>query len=106
MRSSVSAAGALYWCESQVTTWPLMEPVSVSDNSSKAPHILIVDDDPATRRMVTRFFEEHDIPASSAGGRHDFGRQLQMSEPSLILLDLRLGRGDGPGLLGGVRCHL
>src|SRR3982075_3857851 len=83
--------------------WSDMEAVSFSD--SKAPHILVVDDDPATRRMVTRFFEEHDIPASSAGGRHDFGRQLQLNEPSLILVDLRLGREDGLDLLRQIRSN-
>jgi DNA-binding response OmpR family regulator len=83
-----------------------MEAVPFSDTSSaKAPHILVVDDDPATRRMVTRFFEEHDIPASSAGGRHDFGRQLQLNEPSLILLDLRLGQDDGLDLLREIRSN-
>src|SRR3984893_8578249 len=80
-----------------------MEAAHGTDNSARAAHILVVDDDPATRRMVTRYFEEHDFPASSAAGRQDLSRQLQLGEPSLILLDLRLGQEDGLDLLREIR---
>ena len=40
--------------------------------------------------MVTNYFEEHDVSVSSAAGRQDLTRLLAASEPSLIILDLRL----------------
>src|SRR5882757_8323004 len=80
-----------------------MDAANGTDNGARAAHILVVDDDPATRRMVTRYFEEHDFPASSAAGRQDLSRQLQLAEPSLILLDLRLGQEDGLDLLREIR---
>src|SRR3981081_3887848 len=83
----------------------MIEAAHGTDNSARAAHILVVDDDPATRRMVTRYFEEHDFPASSAAGRQDLSRQLQLGEPSLILLDLRLGQEDGLDLLREIRSN-
>jgi two-component system OmpR family response regulator len=70
---------------------------------SRAGHILVVDDDPATRRMVTSYLREHDIPASSAADGRELSRHLAQGEPSLIILDLRLGEDDGLDLLRVIR---
>ena len=70
----------------------------------QAGRILVVDDDPATRRMLASYFEEHDMPASAAAGRNELARQLQ-DEPSLIILDLRLGQDDGLDLLREIRSN-
>ncbi len=75
------------------------------NDDSKNYNVLVVDDDPATRRMVTSYFEEHDVSASSAAGRQDLTRHLAVSEPSLIILDLRLGREDGLDLLREIRSN-
>ena len=66
-------------------------------------HIVVVDDDPATRRIVTSYFRDHDIPASSASGRQELIRYLASGAPTLIILDLRLGRDDGLDLLREIR---
>src|SRR5258708_9693287 len=80
-----------------------MEAAQGTDNSARDAHILVVDDDPATRRMVTRYFEEPAVSASSAAGRQDLTRHLAEAEPSLIILDLRLGKEDGLDLLREIR---
>src|SRR6202789_2616953 len=69
----------------------------------KAGHILVVDDDPATRRMVTSYLQEHYVSASSAADGRELSRHLAQSEPSLIILDLRLGEDDGLDLLRTIR---
>jgi DNA-binding response OmpR family regulator len=71
--------------------------------AGKAGPILVVDDDPATRRMLASYFQEHDMPASAAAGRQDLNRQLHADEPILIILDLRLGQEDGLDLLREIR---
>jgi CheY-like chemotaxis protein len=58
-----------------------------SDDDGRTYEILVVDDDPATRRMVTSYFEEHDVSTSSAAGRQDLARHLAEGDPSLIILD-------------------
>jgi two-component system, OmpR family, response regulator len=71
--------------------------------SSDTPDVLLVDDDPATRHMVTRYFAEHDVPAQAASGREEMNRYLATREPALIILDLRLGQEDGLDLLRSIR---
>jgi two-component system, OmpR family, response regulator len=80
-----------------------MDALFCSEDLSRSGSILVVDDDPATCRMVTRYFEEHDIPASAAAGRHDLSRHLLTCAPCLIILDLRLGQDDGLDLLREIR---
>lgn len=66
-------------------------------------HILIVDDDPATRRMVAGYLRERDLQVSSASNGRELTQQLAECQPSLIILDLRLGREDGLDLLRAIR---
>jgi two-component system, OmpR family, response regulator len=74
-----------------------------SDHGRTTYHVLVVDDDPATRRMVTNYFAEHGVMTSVAAGRQELSRCLAECEPNLILLDLRLGREDGLDLLREIR---
>jgi DNA-binding response OmpR family regulator len=76
---------------------------SHAPKNGQSPDVLLVDDDPTTRRMVTRYFAEHDVPARAAAGREEMNRCLAMREPALIILDLRLGQDDGLDLLRSIR---
>ena len=67
--------------------------------------IIVVDDDPALRQMVTRYLEDHNVPATSAASRTELNRHFEASHPSLIILDLRLGQDDGLDLLRELRSH-
>jgi two-component system, OmpR family, response regulator len=68
-------------------------------------HIVVVDDDPALRQMVTRYLEDHNIPAKSVSNRVGLNREFEGTHPSLIILDLRLGQDDGLDLLREIRSH-
>ena len=65
--------------------------------------IFVVDDDPAMRQMVVNYLEEQNMRAVSAAGRQEMVRQLAGYEPSLVILDLRLGKDDGLDLLREIR---
>jgi len=67
--------------------------------------VLIVDDDPRLRETVFGYLEENSIHAVSAAGRQEMTRHLAESEPSLVILDLRLGKEDGLDLLREIRSH-
>lgn len=69
----------------------------------KLPSILIIDDDPAMRLMVRDFLEEHNMRAVGIDRRRDLIREFSIGEPSLIILDLRLGEEDGFDLLREIR---
>jgi DNA-binding response OmpR family regulator len=71
--------------------------------TSNAGHVLFIEDDPATRQSLASFFEEHNMPVRAVAGRHEFGRHLAGSNPSLIILDLCLGQEDGLVLLREIR---
>jgi DNA-binding response OmpR family regulator len=68
-------------------------------------HIVVVDDDPALRRLVTSYLEDQNVPATSVSSRSELNRQLEGTHPSLIILDLRLGQDDGLDLLREMRSH-
>jgi two-component system, OmpR family, response regulator len=75
----------------------------VCDERSPPVRILLVDDEPAMRHMVVNYLEEHNIRAISASGRQEMVRLLAAGEPSLVILDLRLGEEDGLDLLREIR---
>ena len=51
------------------------------------------------RQMVTGYFEEHNVPAGAVSSRSELSRHFAAANPSLIILDLRLGQDDGLDLL-------
>jgi two-component system OmpR family response regulator len=71
--------------------------------AGSAGHVLFIEDDPAMRRLVASFFEEHNMPVCTVAGRHELGRHFAVSDPSLIILDLRLDQSDGLALLREIR---
>jgi two-component system, OmpR family, response regulator len=68
-----------------------------------AGHVVVVDDDPSLRQMVTRYLEDHNVPTKSASNRTELNRHLEGTQPCLIILDLRLGQDDGLDLLREIR---
>src|SRR5258707_7941669 len=72
---------------------------------SDVGHVVVVDDDPSLRQMVTRYLEDHNVPAKSASNRTELNRHFEGTHPSLIILDLRLGQDDGLDLLREIRSH-
>jgi two-component system, OmpR family, response regulator len=69
--------------------------------TSNADHILLIDEDPATRQSLPSFFDDHQMPVLACG--HDFRRHLAGAEPRLIILDVRLGRDDSLLFLREIR---
>jgi DNA-binding response OmpR family regulator len=68
-------------------------------------HIIVVDDDPTLQQMVTRYLEEHNVPTRAASNRAELHRHLEGTQPSLIILDLRVGQDDGLDMLREIRSH-
>jgi len=77
----------------------------IDDCSIKLNRVLIVDDDPATRRMVTSYLEERSFEATSVAGRQELRLHLGTRVPSVILLNLSLAQDDGLELLREVRSN-
>jgi two-component system, OmpR family, response regulator len=76
----------------------------VSDERSR-PTCLVVEDDHTMRHLVMNYLQDHDIRAISAAGRDEVAALFARDEPSLVILDLRLGQEDGLDLLREIRSH-
>jgi two-component system OmpR family response regulator len=77
----------------------------MGDRQSPASPILVVDDDASMREMVVDYLKEHGFHAVSASRGRDIAAHFTESEPSLVILDLQLGREDGLELLREIRSH-
>jgi two-component system, OmpR family, response regulator len=71
--------------------------------TSNTGHVLFIEDDPAMRQLVTGFFEERNMPICAVAGRYELGRHFAGNNPSLIVLNLRLGQDDSLVLLRELR---
>jgi two-component system, OmpR family, response regulator len=71
--------------------------------SGQLTRVLVVEDDTTMRHLVMNYLEEHDIRAVSASRREEAAHLLGVDEPSLVILDLRLGETDGLDLLREIR---
>ena len=67
------------------------------------PHILVVDDDPLMRELISDYLLESDLRVSTAEGSADMDRVLKDYVVDLVLLDLRLGGEDGMQLARRLR---
>src|SRR6195256_75845 len=74
----------------------------VATDCSSGP-VLVVDDDPAVRHLISDYFGQHGIQTVSATGRSAVARQLAGGDTSAIILDLNLGQDDGLDLLREIR---
>jgi len=67
------------------------------------PHILVVDDDPAMRALLSEYLGENDLRVSCAGSGLEMAGVLADSVVDLVLLDLRLAGEDGMTLARRIR---
>jgi two-component system, OmpR family, response regulator len=68
-----------------------------------APHILVVDDDPALRALMSEYLTENELQVTAVASGAEMNAVLQNSVIDLIMLDLRLGGEDGMKLARGLR---
>lgn len=73
--------------------------------ASVAPVLLVVDDDPAIREVVKRYFQAQDFAVHEAGDAASARQVLGREAVSLILLDLGLPGEDGLTLARYLREH-
>ncbi len=59
------------------------------------PHILIIDDEPQIRDLLSLAFEAHGLSSAGAGTERDARRAVADKKPDLIITDLQLAEGDG-----------
>lgn len=59
------------------------------------PHVLIVDDEPAVCRMLSKYFSENGFQTDAVGSVTEMLHRLETRDCDLILLDLNIGSENG-----------
>lgn len=67
------------------------------------PHILVVDDDPDIRALLTDYLTENELRVSCAASGAEMSAILRESAVDLVVLDLRLAGEDGMGIVRALR---
>lgn len=65
--------------------------------------ILVVDDDPEIRRLLSRFLAEQGFRVSAAGSRKEFDTRIADGQFDLVILDVMLPDGSGLDICRGLR---
>jgi two-component system, OmpR family, response regulator len=84
-------------------TAPIGQSGRIVPADSSAGRILVVDDDPEIRQLISDYFGQHGMQTVSAAERAAVIRRVADGETSAIILDLHLGQDDGLDLLREIR---
>ena len=90
------------WSYQQPAT---LERARLGDETDRAGHILVVDDDPTMQRAIVSFFERHNVPISAVSSQYELRRELTGADPSLIILDIKLDENERFSLLRDIRSY-
>ncbi|MDM0014811.1 response regulator [Variovorax sp. J22P168] len=71
--------------------------------NTASPHILVVDDDPALRDLMSVYLSENEFQVTAVASGAEMSAILQDNVIDLVVLDLRLGGEDGMQLARGLR---
>ncbi len=63
--------------------------------ATAAPHILVVDDDPTVRELVSEYLGNHDMRVSTGSSGRDLFECVDREAIDLVLLDLKMPGEDG-----------
>jgi CheY-like chemotaxis protein len=75
-------------------------------NRQRARPILVVDDDPEVRALVSDVLDEAGYAVELAGDGEEALHVIERSPPRLLLLDIQMPRVDGPSLARELRARL
>jgi DNA-binding response OmpR family regulator len=64
-------------------------------NTATLPHILVIDDDPEVRELVTEYLGRNEMRVSSGASGRELAELLEREAIDLVLLDLKLPGEDG-----------
>jgi DNA-binding response OmpR family regulator len=72
-------------------------------STSIAPHVLVVDDDPDVRELVSEYLGKNDMRVSAAASGREMFEQFDSEAIDLVVLDLKLPDRDGLQLARALR---
>lgn len=86
------------------TRVPVMS-FAASNVPDSQPNVMVADNDPGIRRMVSDYLGQNNMRVARATGKQDISRPLAAERFSMVILDLQLGQRDGLDLLRELRAR-
>jgi two-component system OmpR family response regulator len=74
-----------------------------SYETSKPARVLVIDDDRSMQQVLGEYLEQHNMRAVPVVQRQDVARLFAAGEPSMVILDIQLGKDDGLQVLRDIR---
>ena len=84
---------------------PEEQPVPDVDGPNTADCVLVIDDDPATRDLLTRFLHREGFAVRSAGDGRSGLALARLLKPRVILLDVMMPQMDGWSVLSALKAE-
>lgn len=81
----------------------MLRATAANMNSPTAPHILIIDDDPAIRELVVEYLSNNDMRVSTGISGREMFEVIDREAIDIVLLDLKLPGEDGMHLARTLR---
>jgi two-component system, OmpR family, response regulator len=73
--------------------------------ATRSTRVLVIDDDPVIKDMLVNYLEQHDMRVTATSLMQEAIRQFAEDEPSVVILEMRIGQEDGLDLLREIRRH-
>ncbi len=91
--------------ERRTTIAPMMPVQKPAETAPRGKHILVVDDSPSVRRVVTNMLKQHQWEVQSARDGVEALEMITQQAPAAVLLDIEMPRMDGYELMATVRAQ-
>ena len=91
--------------ERRTTIAPMLPVQKPAETAPRGKHILVVDDSPSVRRVVTNMLKQHQWEVQSARDGVEALEMITQQAPAAVLLDIEMPRMDGYELMATVRAQ-
>jgi two-component system, OmpR family, response regulator len=90
--------------------WSCKQPATLErdrlgNETDRAGHILVVDEDRTMQRAIISYFEQHNVPTSAVSSQHELRHRLAGADLSLIILDVKLDENERFSRLIDIRSY-
>lgn len=91
--------------ERRTTIAPILPVQKPVETAPRGKHILVVDDSPSVRRVVTNMLKQHQWEVQAARDGVEALEMITQQAPAAVLLDIEMPRMDGYELMATVRAQ-
>jgi chemotaxis protein histidine kinase CheA/ActR/RegA family two-component response regulator len=103
--TDASSARSSVQVERRTTIAPVLPVQKPAETAPRGKHILVVDDSPSVRRVVTNMLKQHQWEVQAARDGVEALEMITQQAPAAVLLDIEMPRMDGYELMATVRAQ-